>query len=77
MSLPTIDVSDLLSLVPNISNISTPIRGGQKIVFPCDIDGQKQALKIMLANPHSAGNSDDTVTARAKREIGVMADWPR
>jgi len=56
------------------------MRGGQKLVFPCRISGQRCVLKFMLPNPSPTRDeeedqtfdSTDEVTARARREVSIM-----
>lgn len=80
MAVPILTVEDVAILVPQASKIREPLRGGQKLVFPCIIEEKKCVVKFMMANP-SVNTTDleaathdvfDEVTARAKREVETM-----
>lgn len=59
-----------------MSVLGPPERGGQKLVFPTEIDGKKYALKAMLTSPRTDDDEEaedlDEVTARARREVDTM-----
>lgn len=79
MHLPNLTREDILGAFPEVTEVGDPSSGGQKIVFPCVIDGERFALKVMLTNP-TAGPAQpdvslddlDEVTARAQREVDIM-----
>jgi len=79
MELPDLTASQIQQAIPQIQDLGNPLRGGQKVVYPATIDGQRCALKIMLTNPLPADELDydedsfDEVTARAQREVDIMA----
>jgi serine/threonine-protein kinase len=80
MELPKVTVDELRGAIPAIEAIEPPRQGGQKLVFPCTISGQRCALKVMLRNPtaqpgsidDSSAEESDEVTARARREVQIM-----
>jgi len=80
MAVPTLTIDDVKRIVPEASDIQTPMRGGQKLVFPCKIEGEERVLKFLLANldvdtldtEAATRNAFDEVTARAIREIETM-----
>jgi serine/threonine-protein kinase len=87
MQAPNLTVTDVAKIAPSAKNISSPMTGGQKQVFPCEIDGKKVVLKFMkpaISAASSANNSaqegssqddvetTDEVTARAQREWSIM-----
>lgn len=81
MTLPNLTADDIAQIVPGVTNIGSCCRGGQKIVFPCTIDGRDYALKFLLADPIGATTTDDhtitidivdETTARATREVDIM-----
>lgn len=78
MTLPQIKSADVETLIKNCSVIGPQLSGGQKIVFPCCINGENCALKILLLN-NLSDDLDGTVTskiemvrARVEREISIM-----
>lgn len=81
MDLPNLTEADVQGAIAGIEAIDAPLRGGQKLVFPCTISGQQCALKVMLTNqsgPEGGSPEDasfeglDEVTARARREVEIM-----
>lgn len=80
MALPNLSESEVLASISGIENVEPPLRGGQKLVFPCSVSGERRALKVMLANPTASANDQedssvevmDEVTARARREVEIM-----
>lgn len=79
MPIPSLTIEDIKVILPQISEIGNPKVGGQKIVFPCQIDGGKYVVKFLLANPPSSSFNEeqsldilDEVTERARREVGIM-----
>lgn len=71
MNLPTLTKESIRRMVPSIQGLEEPLHGGQKIVYPCVIEGSRYALKAMLVE---CGDFEDVpqVTARARREIGIL-----
>jgi len=74
MDLPSLARDDVYKLVPGIASIGEPRKGGQKLVFPCSIRGQRYALKVMLVDTRcdDMDGDFDEVTARARREVDIM-----
>src|SRR5262245_8275140 len=77
---PTLTREQVAQLVPQAKAIGNPCKGGQKQVFPCEIDGTRYALKFLATDPIDVGESEgmsvepfDEVLARARREIAIMA----
>jgi serine/threonine protein kinase len=62
--------------IPGVSRVSAPLQGGQKMVFPCFLDGNRCALMIMLAGadrtPTPKGAQISPAEARALREVDIM-----
>lgn len=48
MALPQLTATDVETIVPNCKVVSSSLGGGQKIVFPCCIDGKQCAVKFIL-----------------------------
>jgi len=82
MTLPRLTTGEIEGLIPSIESIGEPLRGGQKIVYPCIISGKEYALKVMLVNPSQQPQEPggysveaiDEVTARARREIETLSE---
>ena len=78
MALPQLTSADVETIVPNCKVVSSPLGGGQKIVFPCCIDGKQCAVKFILLGElkddldGNAQSKIDTVRARVEREIAIM-----
>lgn len=79
MELPRLYKEDVQAIIPDASEISEPMNGGQKLIFPCTYQGKRYALKFMLANLVSQFTlglddygGDDEITTRAKREVGIL-----
>ncbi len=79
--LPNLSVEDVSNLFPEADEVSEPIRGGQKLVFPCRIGQERFALKVMLSDvaaDEEAGDEaaetppTDEVYERAKREVRIL-----
>lgn len=82
MSLPVLSGEDVEKILPSCKVLGNPLYGGQKVVFPCLINGVKNALKFMLIESNISDYEDvedttsvlvDQVTARAYREVETMA----
>lgn len=80
MALPQIKPTDVETIVGNCKVIGPKLNGGQKIVFPCCVNGQNCALKIILLNNLSDdldGTIDskiEMIRARVEREIAIMKE---
>ena len=78
MSLPNLSAADVEAIVPNCKVIGAPAGGGQKLVFPCEINGKKFALKFIFLNNltdnlnGSVISQIDSIRARVEREIDIM-----
>lgn len=78
MSLPNLSATDVEAIVPNCKVIGMPTGGGQKLVFPCEIDGGKYALKFIFLNNltdnlnGSVISQIEAIRARVEREIDIM-----
>ena len=78
MAVPNLEILDVKNLIPNGTVIGPPLRGGQKQVYPCIINGKKEAAKFFLLIDDLRNRNDisrdtiDGVTARARREIFTM-----
>lgn len=79
---PNITKDQIQALFPKIVVLGNAISGGQKLVFPCTIDGERFVLKVMASNTKAApaGAADQTedvpladeVLARARREVAIL-----
>ena len=78
MVLPRLTSADVEAIVPNCKVVASALGGGQKIVYPCCIDGHRCAVKfILLGELKDDRDGDvqskiDTVRARVEREIAIM-----
>jgi len=79
MQLPNIVKEDVRKIVPEASDIGDSLKGGQKLVFPCKLDGKKYVLKFLLINAlGDIGDDDesaqlvDEAFQRATREVQIM-----
>lgn len=78
MSLPIIDKNDVENIIYNCICIGEAMCGGQKKVFPCEINGEKCAVKFILLSENEDDIDDfkasmiDSVYERAIREISIM-----
>ncbi len=80
MSIPNIVKKDIIKIVPGISDVGLPMKGGQKIVFPVTIKGKKYVIKFLetalytdaTGEENSGAKIIDEITARAKREVDTM-----
>ncbi|MBQ8763857.1 MAG: serine/threonine protein kinase [Clostridia bacterium] len=78
MNIPLINSDDIEAMFGNCKVLNAPLKGGQKLVFPCEINGKKCALKFILLGD-SSGDIDpnreaiiDAIQARAIREVNIM-----
>lgn len=75
MALPQLTSTDVEAIVPNCKVVSSALGGGQKIVYPCCIDGHRYAVKFILLGElkddldGDVQSKIDTVRARVEREI--------
>lgn len=82
MSLPTLIKDSILAAIPEIQDIGDFREGGQKKVYPCEIDGEQYALKIMFPSsvPNLSEDQEeydeilDHITSRAMREVDILAN---
>ena len=80
MALPQLTSADVETIVPNCKVISSSLGGGQKIVFPCYINGRQCAVKFILLGElkddldGNVQSKIDTVRARVEREIAIMRE---
>lgn len=79
MQLPNITKEDVRAIVPEASDVGDPLKGGQKLVFPCKLEGKEYVLKFLLiAAPRDIGEDDesaqlvDEAFQRATREVEIM-----
>ena len=76
MALPTITVQNITDLLPEVTSAIPAGRGGQKIVFRIELNGQPFALKLALlsdAFEPDIADIDETVL-RARRETQIMQE---
>jgi len=87
MILPSITQSDVVRLLPACTDIGEPLKGGQKLVFPCTLEGRRCAAKFVLVDtvrdaPADPAEDDEqllaanTVYGRVQREIKALHDCP-
>ncbi len=82
MSVPSLANKDVVNIIPDCIVFGNSLRGGQKIVFPCILNGEKLALKfILLAEDINNINNNNEIQesikesiARVKREILTMKE---
>lgn len=78
MALPQLTAADVEAIVPNCKVVAPSLGGGQKIVYPCCIDGLRCAVKFILLGElkddldGDVQSKIDTVRARVEREIAIM-----
>lgn len=77
--IPRLKAEDVCSIIPNCQVIGKAMRGGQKIVFPCEINKERYAIKFILLQDMVYGDeesSDDSdieeIRSRAERELSIM-----
>lgn len=77
MRLPKLSPHDIQAAIPALKPIGNPIKGGQKLVFPCEIDGQLFALKVMAVSPAPRNDPGrlDEAAERAAREVELMGQF--
>jgi serine/threonine protein kinase len=85
--LPSVAASDVVRLLPHCANVGSPLNGGQKLVFPCTIDGSRCAAKFILVDtvrdlPADPAEDDEQLLAantnygRLQREVQALCDCP-
>ena len=77
MVLPTLSKSDISIHFPQVDEIEEPLRGGQKLVFPCRIGDSYIVLKVISSDMPDIFNDEsdsriDEVFERAKREVAIL-----
>ena len=78
MALPQLTATDVEKIVPNCKVIGYSLGGGQKIVFPCCVNGSQCAIKFILLGElkddldGDVQSKIDTIRARVEREITIM-----
>lgn len=79
MQLPNITKEDVRAIVPEALNVGEPLKGGQKLVFPCRLEGEEYVLKFLLIGaPGVIVDGDesaqlmDEAFQRATREVQIM-----
>lgn len=78
MALPQLTAADVEAIVSNCKVVAPSLGGGQKIVYPCCIDGLRCAVKFILLGElkddldGDVQSKIDTVRARVEREIAIM-----
>ena len=78
MALPQLTAADVEAIVPNCKVVAPSLGGGQKIVYPCCINGHRCAVKFILLGElkddldGDVQSKIDTVRARVEREIAIM-----
>ena len=73
---PRVTAEQLQQLLPAITEIGEPLNGGQKLVFPCTVNGTRCAVKVM-GGPMPPGDEEgpdvlEEVFARATREVRIL-----
>ncbi len=82
MAFPQLTDAEVHQAVPEAANVRYLDKGGQKVVFACEIGGEACVLKFLRPNPKPLADQDadvsaqsvslDDVTARARREVATM-----
>ncbi|CAM2067491.1 Serine/threonine protein kinase [Sulfidibacter corallicola] len=80
MQVPELSKEDVALIIPQTQEVEEPIKGGQKIVFPCKVNNHRIALKFLLA---AVGTIYEDITfevdvsqevlARTRREVDIIA----
>ncbi|CAM2007566.1 serine/threonine protein kinase [Acanthopleuribacter pedis] len=80
MNVPELSVDDVACLFPSTQNIQDPIKGGQKIVFPCQVNNRPTVIKFLSASIGTVFddlafevNVSEEVMARTQREVDIIA----
>ena len=70
--------ANIVDSIQGVTNAELVQTGGQKVVYKATIDGQVFALKLLRVSDTSDEEDSeaaiDTVTARAEREVGILAE---
>ena len=73
MHLPQLNERAIALAIPGLGEVYPPLRGGQKLVFPCTIGGRKYALKVMLEQDGRVADGDPpSAETRARREVEIL-----
>jgi hypothetical protein len=83
MTLPSVNEDQVKVLFPELVEVGRPIRGGQKLVFPCVSRGGRFVLKVLKCDVQAAEAEEDAETdgeetafdlaaERARREVDVL-----
>jgi len=77
VELPRLNELDIAAAIPQCEEIGSPLRGGQKLVFPCRVASKRYALKLMLKNEANGEEETqlDEVEERAAREVELMRQF--
>lgn len=80
MKVPELSVEDVACMFPSTREIKNPIKGGQKIVFPCEVNNRPTVIKFLLASIGTVFddlafevNVGEEVMARTQREVDIIA----
>jgi serine/threonine-protein kinase len=63
---------DVEKIIPNCQIVGQPMQGGQKLVFPALVDGNKCALKFLKIENLSPEEMPTEVYKRCKREVDTL-----
>jgi serine/threonine-protein kinase len=80
MELPNINEKDVSNIIQGVSDVCSPLHGGQKLVFPCTINGEKYVAKFIRIQP-AKDDLDltqeeiilDEARLRCEREVDIIA----
>lgn len=78
LELPNLSKEDVALVVPEASDIGSPLRGGQKLIFPCTLNGSRYVLKFLRIKITEGEDCDsneevrDEAFLRASREVDIM-----
>ncbi len=74
--LPNLTAEQVIGVIPRLRDVALVGRGGQKLVFRAELDGEVYAIKFALVPEEIEVEeiSDAEVTARAAREVETMRD---
>jgi serine/threonine protein kinase len=71
---PKLAPADVAAILPDLRNIDVVDRGGQKLVFKADYQGQEYALKFALLPNEIEDVQGTDVALRASREVEIMRE---
>lgn len=79
MSSKILTDTDVMDIFPHCTVVGKPLKGGQKIVYPCLVNGIMNAVKFIVLNSlddvdniEEVTSQNEEITARAIREISIM-----